>query len=138
MHKARAKKNNRGQSLIELLIASSLLATVTVMTIPGVAGIVHANRRTDGQLLLLQAAKRQKEHLIYHYSFAANPGDLGYAMPYSPEGHYQLEVVRGDQARYVMRAVPTHSQVGDYNCGYLQIDERGRRSSEYDGQNCWR
>jgi type IV pilus assembly protein PilE len=132
------KRKSKGHTFIEVLVASSLLATVTVMTIPGVAGIVHANRRTDGQLLLLTAAKRQKEHLIYHYSFAANPGDLGYAMPYSPEGHYRLDVVRGDQGRYVMRAVPTHSQAADYNCGYLQIDDRGRRSSEHGGENCWR
>ncbi len=108
------------------------------MTIPGVAGIIHANRRTDGQWLLLQAAKRQKEHLIYHYSFAKDPGELGYVMPYSPDGHYRLDVVRGDQGRYLMRAIPTQAQMADYNCGYLQIDERGRRGSEHGGENCWR
>ncbi len=129
---------SKGHTLIELLIGSSLLATVTAMTIPGVAGIIHANQRTDGQLLLLQAAKRQKEHLIYHYRFAKDAGELGYVMPYSPDGHYRLDVVAGNQGRYLMRAIPTRAQMADYNCGYLQIDERGRRSSEHGGENCWR
>lgn len=131
-------QRSKGHTLIELLISSSLLATVTAMTIPGVAGIIQANRRSDGQALLLTAAKRQKEHLIYHYAFAKDPGGLGYAMPYSPDGHYRLEVVSADQGRYVMRAIPMQEQAADYHCGYLQIDEHGRRSAEHGGDNCWR
>ena len=93
-------RKNKGHTLIELLISSSLLATVTAMTIPGVAGIIHANRRIDGQALLLTAAKRQKEHLIYNYTFAKDPQGLGYRLPaYSPDGHYRLEVVSADQGR---------------------------------------
>lgn len=138
MRQSRMHKS-KGQTLIELLISSSLLATVTAMTIPGVAGIVHANRRTDGQMLLLQAAKRQKEHLIYHYAFAEDPRELGYRFPaHSPGGHYRLEVVSADQGRYVMRAVPSQAQAADYNCGYLQIDEHGRRTAQHGGDNCWR
>jgi type IV pilus assembly protein PilE len=126
-----------GQTLIELLLGSSLLAVVTTMTIPGVAGIMQANRRIDGQMLLLVAAKQQKNHLIYKYRFARDAGELGYRLPaLSHDGHYQLQIVEADQGSFLMRALPVGAQAAD-RCGFLELDHRGRHQAQNGADDCW-
>src|SRR5690348_8767524 len=62
----------KGTSLLELLAAIALLATITALAMPGYQRHLQRARRTDANTLLLQVYAAQQNHFLRHGRYVVN------------------------------------------------------------------
>jgi type IV pilus assembly protein PilE len=142
-----------GFTLVELLVAMTIIAILSALAWPGYGAIMQRAQRTDARLALLSIQHLQERHYATHLRYAARLGSTPDAETLatsgrSQGGHYQLSVTTsGDGQRFtaVARASTDGRQQHDHDCEQLSVDETGRRRSpnasgdwtEADPQRCW-
>jgi type IV pilus assembly protein PilE len=143
-----------GFTLVELMVALSVIAILSAIAWPGYAGIVHRAQRNDARLALLRLQHLQERHYATHLRYAARLGtaadaDTLVTSDRSDAGLYFLSlVVSEDGQRYIASAAanPDGRQRRDSECQKLSIDQAGtRRSADASGDwsgtdplRCWK
>lgn len=138
----------RGFTLLELLVALSIVAILAALSIPSYQQHVRQARRADGQTALLRLAiaqerfrarcSRYADRIDGASGCAPNAESLGLGLnTRSPDGHYQLSLTEASAFGFVAHAEPIGHQAGDQAhgvaCNPLTIDQDGRREPSV----CW-
>lgn len=132
---------NRGFSLIELLIALTILAIVAAFAVPSYGAYVTETRRSDAHIALIRVAQQQEQFHSLNSNYATALTDLG-AAGQSAQGYYTLSLANvGCTTGYVgcfqVTATAVGAQASDTPCATLSLDQSGLRSATGGGTECW-
>ena len=135
----------RGFTLLELLVAISIVGVLSVLALPGYQAVRHRAQRTDARLALLWIQYQQERHYATHNVYATDPTDL---MERSSAGDYDIAVALSNDGQGYVATAHAHAngrQAGDRPCHWFSINESGRRRagtaagvwSDDDPNRCW-
>ena len=111
--------NQRGFTLIEMLVATSVAGILSSVAYPSFQGSLHKSRRSDALVALVQVQAAQERWRFNHRNYATL-GELGVRAT-SAAGHYTLEVVSADEDRYEVVARAAGTQARDSACRTLKM-----------------
>ncbi len=133
---ATAKANARGFSLLELMIAVTILGIVTAAAAATYGNSMVKTRRGAAQGCLMEAAQFMERAYTLQMTYAGTDfPDL--ACTIELEDFYTFDfdgVPDGDS--YVVRASPRGPQLDDTQCGVLTIDQAGAKTAG-NVDACW-
>jgi type IV pilus assembly protein PilE len=129
----------RGFSLLELVVALAIVATLAALAQPAYRRLLLRAQRTEAAAALMQIAAMQERYHLQHQAYttaleAAPPAGLG-LQALSVDGRYALAVTAADAGGFVAVATARGSQADDVMCTSFTIDESGTKSSS--GPDCW-
>jgi type IV pilus assembly protein PilE len=128
-----------GFSLLELLVALAIVATLAALAQPAYRRLMLRVHRTEAASALMQVAAMQERHQLQHQTYtsaleAAPPAGLG-LKAMSAEGRYTLAITAADANGFVAVATARGGQADDVSCASFTLDESGTKSSS--GPGCW-
>ncbi len=144
----------RGFTLIELMIAVTIAAILTVMAVSSYQTSVLTSHRADAKTALNDLAGREQRYFSVTNSYTANPELLGYSQTLTAfgatfsigNGYYYLSVptitaaAAGTPAYFLGTATAYGSQTKDAACATFSLDSTGNYTSTGTGTAsppCW-
>jgi type IV pilus assembly protein PilE len=128
--------NNKGFTLIELMIAVVITAVLMTIALPAYQKQSMRAHRAAAQAQMLEVANLQQQYLLANrkYMDAAALAAVGYTPDPVVARHYtsHLTVGAGAIPTYQLRLTPFGAQGAD---GWLQVDGQGNYSAQY--SNRW-
>ena len=139
----------RGFTLIELMVAVSVVAILSAIAIPSYQNSIRKARRPDAKSALLDLAARQERYYTLNNKYTDGvtvPNSLGYTLPANlgsaANPDYILSVVtpaNGTGPTFSLIATANGDQVND-SCGNYTLDNLGNQGNTggtppYTG--CW-
>jgi type IV pilus assembly protein PilE len=124
-----------GFTLIELMIAVTVVAILAAIAMPAYQDQVRRGARATAQSAMLDVAARQRQFVIDRRAYATSFAELGIVEPASVAGKYAVTIEAPADARppaFRIVATPVGSQASD-RCGVLRVDEAGARTPA----GCW-
>jgi type IV pilus assembly protein PilE len=156
------KRRNRGFTLVELIVAMVILATLAAIAIPSYSAYVLKSHRTEVKSALLDAASLEERYFSTSNSYTGNPEQLGYGVttmnfPVGNGQYYWIQGITvypavpptpqspgGTPATYLITAVPNPSsmQVNDTACWQWTVNSAGQQTAATQGGTdntaaCW-
>jgi type IV pilus assembly protein PilE len=128
-----ARRDHRGFTLIEMLLAISVASVLSGIAYPSFQGALHKVRRADAYVALLQAQAAQERWRANHRSYGSL-AEIGVRAA-SPAGHYTLEVLAADADGYVVVATAAGRQARDLSCRTLKVTMNGATVSHASGSD---
>jgi len=130
----------KGFSIIELLIALAIFAIVTAIAIPSYTSFMNEARRADAIAMLTEVAGEQQRFLSEQNRYAVDMTEMGYpADPMtSAEGYYSISVANPTPTSFVLTAarVVGEAQEDDAECGDFTLNSGGVKGAA-GGVDCW-
>jgi type IV pilus assembly protein PilE len=133
-----------GYSLLELLVAVTILSLLVALAQAGWWRHVLQVRRVDATTALLQAAAAQEAYFMDAGRYTGElflPAPDGLGLSGTEHGWYRLTMEDAEMDRFVIaaRPAPGSAQAQDADCQLLSIDHLGRRdSAPASPEVCWR
>ena len=136
-----------GFTLIELVIAITIILILAALAIPNYRGHVLRANRSDAMAALLQVAAAQEKFYMQNNTYTADLGATGLNVgTASPNGHYTLTVTNADSNVFIVNAAPPDTSTGqgtDTQCRNFRVDQRGQKTATDSGGDdttdiCWR
>jgi type IV pilus assembly protein PilE len=128
----RADKQDRGFTLIELVIAVSVVGILASMSFGSYQKYMQRTNRSAAQQFMLEVVNRQELYLLDARTYTVNIGNngLGLVIPTRVAGRYAITVALtvGPPQGYVITATPSGNQSAD---GVLTLDGDGSKSPAY-------
>jgi type IV pilus assembly protein PilE len=122
-----------GLTLIELMIALTLVGLLTAWALPHYSQPLRQSRRVDAQLALQALAQQLERHYTRHQTYAGAVLDATVVARLAP--HYTLGHAGPPQPHgFALAAVPVGAQSAD-PCQTLTLNHLGQRGPERAG--CW-
>ncbi len=131
MNASSFKPNEYGVSLIELIIATSIVAIAAAMIIPAYSTYRMRTQRLNAESCLLNLARQQENYFVRHGRYVTDLKILGYnashAATCTGTDQYQVTAIIPDSKDctpdrcYQLSAVPLGTQAGDDTL-YLRYD----------------
>ena len=142
------RKSQAGITLIELIIAVTILVILAGVGYPLYQDQVRKARRTDARSAAMQVALAQEQHFTRQGTYAAalNATTLNLAGPLkdgkSEAEYYDIAIVAdADSFTVTVTPVDGKSQKEDKDCQSFSIDQTGKKSAvaglEGDASKCW-
>ncbi len=152
---------NRGFTLVELIVAMVILATLAAIAIPSYTNYVLKSHRTEAKSALLDAASLEERWFSTANAYTSNPMNLGYGVASTPvavgTGYYNITSIvanpavaptalipGGTPANYTITAIPNAAtmQINDTQCWTWTINSAGLQTALTQGGadntvNCW-
>jgi type IV pilus assembly protein PilE len=150
---------NRGFTLIELIVAMVILATLAAIAIPAYSSYVLKSHRTEAKSALLDLASLEERFFSTNNTYSNLPTDLGYSGPANTafpvgSGWYQITNLQvfpavppsptspgGTPATYTITATAVNQQTSDTNCLTFSINSAGQQTATGGDSNasidCW-
>ncbi|WP_279903317.1 MULTISPECIES: type IV pilin protein [unclassified Pseudomonas] len=133
----------QGFTLIELMIAVTVISIIAAIAYPSYSEYVSRGNRSEGQALLSDAAAAQERYYAQNFVYITTAANLSKLFntptPTSRTGRYTLSVgTTANDGGYTLTATPTFD---DSACGALTLNalgERDRTGSEKTREECWR
>jgi type IV pilus assembly protein PilE len=159
-HRARARRD-RGFTLVELIVAMVILATLAAIAIPSYSIYVLKSHRTEAKSALLDLASLEERYFSTAGTYSLNPTDLGYNYPAGTSfpvgtGYYNITNITvvpavpptglipgGTPATYSITATATAvgQQTNDTSCATFTINSGGQQTATGADPNasvdCW-
>ncbi len=150
-------QEQRGFSLIELMIVVVIIAVLAAIAYPNYQQYLLKSGRSDGHAKLMQVMQAQERFYSQNQSYTDNlgataPGNPGLAFPgiaedapvVSDEQRYSITAevcAAGTPLTRCVRLIATAAgqQTADAQCGNLSLDSRGIKGESGTGtvQTCW-
>jgi type IV pilus assembly protein PilE len=141
----------RGFTLIELMVAVTIVALLGAIALPGYGEVIRRAQRQDARLALMELQHELERHYLRSFTYTdritepRDAGGLGYR-DLSRSGDYRLSVrLREDGQGYLAEAMPEAGgrQARDTQCARFTVDEKGLRTATDTGGTdttapCWR
>jgi len=156
-----APRRDRGFTLIELIVAMVIVATLAAIAIPSYNQYVLKSHRTEAKSALMDAASLEERYFSTSNLYTSNPMQLGYGVATTPvtvgTGYYVISAITvtapvapapatpgGTPATFTITAVPAPGsmQLSDTACASFSINSAGQQSALNSGgtdntANCW-
>ena len=144
---------DRGFTLVELIVAMVILATLTAIAIPSYSIYVLKSHRTEAKSALLDLASLEERYFSTAGTYSNNPPDLGYpgtagtAFPVGSGWYNVLVSVNaaippappaspaGTPATYTITATAIGQQLPDAACATFTINSAGQQTAT--SPDCW-
>jgi len=154
-------QNNRGFTLIELMITVAVVAVLATIALPAYYDFVRESRRADALATLSKIQLAQENYRGNCRSYAsgfiagANTCDDAtstYQLKWSPinvanavskDGYYEIAISDVSQNSYTLTAIPVGIQADDSECAQIILtvdtdNPNGEKSSSPSGpEECW-
>lgn len=133
-----ASRRQGGLSLIELMVAVAIMLILTTIAYPLYSDYTMRARRSEGRVMLLNAASREERFYSDNNEYTATIGAGGLGTSSTSEnGYYTLSVggLGANNQTFTLTATPT--TFTDTDCGSLTLSNVGVRGSA-GGDVCWR
>jgi type IV pilus assembly protein PilE len=120
---AKSRRTHSGFTLVELMIAVSVVGVLSSVAYPSFLDQVQRVRRTDAVVSMMQvqwAQERWRANSMAYGSLA----QIGVAAT-STAGHYTLQVSNPDSSGYEVLASATGAQARDASCAHLRLSMQG-------------
>lgn len=125
------KKNNKGFTLVELMIVIAIIGVLGSLAYPSYVSHVKKANRADGIDSLLALAGRMEEYYMNNDTYV----DAAVANATSSDGLYTLSITTATAFAYTITATPVG---GDSYCGNLTLNSLGvKGTSAGTVANCW-
>ncbi|MDG1819329.1 MAG: type IV pilin protein [Porticoccaceae bacterium] len=126
MKKRTSNSDQKGFSLIELMIVVAIVAILGAIAYPSYRDSITDARRTDAQAVLMEAAQYMERFYTENNRYDEDTGGTAVALPSqlaeSPRDsgtkYYDLAVQASTRSTYTLRATPKNAQAGD---GFLEL-----------------
>lgn len=122
-------RNEKGFTLIELMIVVAIVAIVSVIAIPQYSQYVIRGNRAAAQAFMMDVANREKQYLLDARSYASTLTALTMTVPADVSKNYDLSISApgGTPPTFVITAAPKAGtkQAGD---GTLTLDGTGAKT----------
>jgi type IV pilus assembly protein PilE len=123
------KVHSKGFTLIELVIALTVLGILAAIAYPSYQNQVAKSRRGDAQAALMAFANAMERYYTQNNTYAGAAVGAGGVFPAEApvdgsNKYYDLSIPTATVSAYTLRAVPKNGQAGD---GRLEIDSDGTR-----------
>jgi type IV pilus assembly protein PilE len=140
---AALRSNQRGFSLIELVITIGILGIIAAIAVPSYTSYILRSHRTDAMRALtsLRQALERCYSQNFSYTTPACPAAPGAATT-SANGYYNITYPTLNATQYTLLATATGRQTHDTNCASMQITNAGQQTSLNSGGTdstliCW-
>jgi type IV pilus assembly protein PilE len=135
---ANKRTHARGFTLVEMMIAVSIVTILAAIAYPSYTGQVQRTRRTDGKSALMDAAQRLER---CHTRFGRYDDDnCNVELPFdSADAFYSVSSVALNASSFTLAATPQNQQVDD-PCGIPRLTSAGQQGSggaDTDADHCW-
>jgi type IV pilus assembly protein PilE len=157
------QRRNRGFTLVELIVAMVILATLAAIAIPSYNQYVLKSHRTEAKAALMDAASLEERYFSTSNLYTNNAMQLGYGVAGPPPsipvgtGYYVISIINssvpiaptaavpgGTPATFTITVVPAPGsmQVNDTQCAVFTINSAGQQTALNSGgtdntANCW-
>lgn len=131
-------QKTKGFTLIELMIAVSIIGLLIGVAYPSYTDFVLRSNRTEAQRELLRLANLQEQLFVDRRRYSANMTDLGELVnPLITEsGYYSIAAtVANNSTTFIMTATAQGHQLKDTSCLTLTINELGQQGAT--STTCW-
>ncbi|WP_185235494.1 type IV pilin protein [Teredinibacter franksiae] len=141
--------NNRGFTMIELMIVIVIVAVLAAVAVPSYQSSVIKNNRSIGKTALMTLVSRQEQYFVNNKSYTTDLTKLGYpaatfyvnnngdSSVNSTGGVYQMSLSGATASAFTVVATPVNNQVSDTTCANLSLTHRGIESASGGGESCW-
>lgn len=126
------KKNNRGFTLLELMIVIAIIGILAAVGYPAYTSHVRKANRADAIDSLLSLAGRMEEYYINNDSYDG----AAVANATSSDGLYTLSITSATDFAYSLTATTVPAGV-DTECGNLIYNSLGQKSASTGATDCW-
>jgi type IV pilus assembly protein PilE len=157
MHKSEVRKidsrlgQQRGFSLLELMIVVAIIAIVAAIAYPSYMEFVVTAKRTTASSALLQVADKQQQFFMDNKSYTNDLTNLGFAanpLIINDEGEsvasgdsasiYSISLSNVTATTYTATAAPQKVQADrDSECASFTITQAGAKGHTGTGDDCW-
>jgi len=126
-------KNQKGLTLIELMITVVIIIVLAGIAFPAYQNQVTKARRADAHTMLSNGALEMERCRSLNATFTGCT-----VTPNSEFDNYTVTVsINGGGTYYQLIATPKGPQVVDTECGKLTLDSRGSKGSDTGVEKCW-
>jgi type IV pilus assembly protein PilE len=126
----------RGFTLIELVIALTVVAILAAVAIPGYQSQMRASRRAEAREALMRIQAAQERWRSNNVAYAGSVAALGQAAT-SADGNYALAVTGANAAGYTATATAQAKQASDSACAAITIVVAGNAMTYGPTNACW-
>ena len=137
-------RNNKGFTLIELMIVIAIIGVIMAYAIPSYQRQVIRSKRTEAQNTLVELAAIQEKHNAIYNQYATNirgvlgPAALGLGGRYWNTSDYRYRISTNAAGQWTLRAIAQGStqindNFGGINCTTLRLSTIGRKTP----LDCW-
>ena len=134
------KRQQRGVTLIELMLVVGLIAVLGAIAIPSYRNYAQRAQRAEATSALLRLAANQERFYLTANTYTANVALLGFATGVTETGLYAINVNPATAATFTATATPVMGagQAADARCQVFGINSAGvRTSAPGPVDECW-
>jgi len=133
--------NQRGFTLIELMITVAIIGILATIAMPSYREYVMRSNRTAAASYLLEVANLQERNFLDARAYAADMTALGATPPTEVSSNYTITTAGDNTATppaYTVTATPisTGPQASD-SCGTLTLNSKGEKGYASGASRCW-
>jgi len=122
----------RGVTLMELMIVVVVMAILATMAIPGYETFMQRSKRSEAREALADFASRQEQFFLDNKTYASAVSDLGRSAT-TPKGYYTITLPSASTTAYTLRATAQGPQAKDTACKTMNLTS----SREKTPTACW-
>lgn len=148
------RAENRGFSLLELMIAVAIVGILAAIALPTYGNYVLRSNRTVGKTVIMRIVGQQESYYSDRKQYAAalnnlSPEYAGATVYVTPDGAtqaantsdtvYSVTLSAATATSFTVQATPVNRQTKDTKCGTLTYSNTGTKTaSGPDGAACWK